>query len=85
MRYIKGPLDVLNAEEYNDGRYTGRRGLYKPDAHGLSPAAATSNPKKRGRKVSQNDRVEPVEEIRRARGRPRLEAGDHQDMKEVSL
>ncbi|KAI0517984.1 hypothetical protein F5B22DRAFT_87019 [Xylaria bambusicola] len=82
MRYIKGPLDVLNAEQYNDGRFTGTRGLYKPEAHALPTAAAASNPKKRGRKVSQNDRVEPVEEIKRARGRPRLEAGDHQDMKE---
>ncbi|KAI1423126.1 hypothetical protein F5Y12DRAFT_716635 [Xylaria sp. FL1777] len=82
MRYIKGPLDVLNAEQYDDGRYTGKRGLYKPEAHALSTATTTSNPKKRGRKVLQNDRVEPVEEIKRARGRPRLETGDHQDMKE---
>ncbi|KAK5626018.1 hypothetical protein RRF57_001734 [Xylaria bambusicola] len=82
MRYIKGPLDVLNAEQYDDGRYTARRGLYKPEAHVLSTATATSNPKKRGRKVSQNDRIEPIEEIKRARGRPRLEPGDHQDMKE---
>ncbi|KAF2972534.1 hypothetical protein GQX73_g899 [Xylaria multiplex] len=82
MRYIKGPLDVLNAEQYDDGRFTGRRGVYKPEAHVLSSATSTSNPKKRGRKASQNDRIEPVEEIKRARGRPRLETGDHQDMKE---
>ncbi|TGJ88462.1 hypothetical protein E0Z10_g336 [Xylaria hypoxylon] len=82
MRYIKGPLDVLNAEEYNDGRYTGRRGLYKPEVHGLSAATATSNTKKRSRKASQNDRIEPLEEIKRARGRPRLETGGHHDMKE---
>ncbi|KAI0423920.1 hypothetical protein F5Y09DRAFT_336189 [Xylaria sp. FL1042] len=82
MRYIKGPLDVLNAEEYDDGRYTNRRGIFKADAHVVSTAPAPSNPKKRGRKVSQNDHVEPVEEIKRARGRPRLEAGDHKDMKE---
>ncbi|KAI0536924.1 hypothetical protein GGR58DRAFT_514184 [Xylaria digitata] len=82
MRYIKGPLDVLNAEQYDDGRFTGRRGMYKPEAHVLSSATSTSNPKKRGRKASQNDHIEPVEEIKRARGRPRLETGNHQDMKE---
>ncbi|KAI1278293.1 hypothetical protein F5Y07DRAFT_71211 [Xylaria sp. FL0933] len=82
MRYIKGPLDVLNAEQYDDGRYTNRRGIFKAESHVVSAGTATSNPKKRSRKVSQNDRVEPVEEIKRARGRPRLEAGDHKDMKE---
>ncbi|KAJ8114952.1 hypothetical protein ONZ43_g4783 [Nemania bipapillata] len=66
MRYIKGPLDVLDAEQYDDGQYT----------------AGAPNPKKRGRKVSQNEQAEPAEEIKRARGRPRLETGDQQDMKE---
>jgi hypothetical protein len=84
MRYIKGPLDVLDAEQYDDGQYTGRRGLSKSTAHVLATATGVSNPKKRGRKVSQNEQVEPVEEIKRARGRPRLETGDQQDMKEVS-
>ncbi|KAI1307193.1 hypothetical protein F5Y03DRAFT_383937 [Xylaria venustula] len=82
MRYIKGPLDVLNAEQYDDGRFTNRRGIYKTDAQVFTTDAPNTNPKKRGRKVSQNDRPEPVEEIKRARGRPRLEAGDHHDMKE---
>ncbi|RWA06510.1 hypothetical protein EKO27_g8591 [Xylaria grammica] len=81
MRYIKGPLDVLNAEQYDDGRYTARRGMYKSEDHVLGTVTATSNPKKRGRKISQNDRTEPVEEIKRARGRPRLETGEHHDMK----
>ncbi|KAI3324316.1 hypothetical protein HD806DRAFT_543669 [Xylariaceae sp. AK1471] len=82
MRYLKGPLDVLNAEQYDDGRYTSHRRLAKPDSHVLTMANAISNPKKRGRKVSQHERAESVEEIKRARGRPRLETGDHQDMKE---
>ncbi|KAI0907366.1 hypothetical protein F4823DRAFT_564843 [Ustulina deusta] len=82
MRYIKGPLDVLNAEQYDDGRYTSRRGLYKADAHVLSATTGPPNTKKRERKVSQNDRAEPTEEIKRARGRPRLEGGDSRDMKE---
>ncbi|RYC58270.1 hypothetical protein CHU98_g7932 [Xylaria longipes] len=82
MRYIKGPLDVLNAEQYDDSRYPRRLGLPKSDAHVFATAPATPNPKKRGRKASQNERPEPVEEAKRARGRPRLETGDHQDMKE---
>ncbi|KAI0450817.1 hypothetical protein F5B21DRAFT_528588 [Xylaria acuta] len=82
MRYIKGPLDVLNAEQYDDGRYPKRLGLPKSDAHVFATATATSNPKKRGRKGSQNERLGPVEEVKRARGRPRLETGYHQDMKE---
>ncbi|KAI0112512.1 hypothetical protein GGR51DRAFT_44199 [Nemania sp. FL0031] len=82
MRYIKGPLEVLDAEQYDDGRYTGKRGLSKSTLHLHTTATPTPNPKKRGRKVSQNEQAEPAEEIKRARGRPRLETGDQQDMKE---
>lgn len=78
MRYIKGPLDVLSAEQYDDGRYADKRALSKSAAR----VFVTPNPKKRGRKVLQNEQVEPVEETKRARGRPRLETGDQQDMKE---
>jgi hypothetical protein len=84
MRYLTGPLDVLNAEQYDDGRYTSRPQLSKPEPHTLTAANTTSNPKKRGRKASQHERAENVEDSKRARGRPRLETGDHQDMKEVS-
>ncbi|KAI0183582.1 hypothetical protein EV127DRAFT_18410 [Xylaria flabelliformis] len=80
MRYIKGPLDVLNAEQYDDGRYPKRPG--KSEAHVFATTTVTPNPKKRGRKAVQNERSEPTEEVKRARGRPRLETGDHQDMKE---
>ncbi|KAI1742938.1 hypothetical protein F4680DRAFT_387798 [Xylaria scruposa] len=82
MRYIKGPLDVLNAEQYDDGRYPRRLGQPKSGAHVFATTTVASNPKKRGRKALQNERPEPVEEVKRARGRPRLETGDHQDMKE---
>ncbi|KAI1116500.1 hypothetical protein F5Y14DRAFT_439916 [Nemania sp. NC0429] len=82
MRYIKGPLDVLSAEQYDDGRYTDKRRLSKPATHVFATATVTSNPKKRARKAPQNEQAEPVEEIKRARGRPRLETGDQQDMKE---
>lgn len=86
MRYIKGPLDVLNAEQYGGSdRYPSRLGMPKSDVHVFASPTATSNPKKRGRKTLQNERSEPVEEVKRARGRPRLETGDQQDMKEVSL
>lgn len=82
---MKGPLDVLNAAQYGDGgAYMGGsgHGPHKPENHVLSAAV---NPKKRGRKASQNDRAEYGEENKRARGRPRLETGDQHDMKAVSL
>ncbi|KAI1757965.1 hypothetical protein F4782DRAFT_4811 [Xylaria castorea] len=83
MRYIKGPLDVLNAEQYEDGRYPRKLGLPPSEPHIFATATATSNPKKRARKTLQNERPEePAEEVKRARGRPRLETGDHLDMKE---
>ncbi|KAI0442673.1 hypothetical protein F4803DRAFT_550838 [Xylaria telfairii] len=83
MRYIKGPLDVLNAEQYGGGdRYPSRLGLPKSNADVFALPTAASNPKKRGRKTLQTERSEPVEEVKRARGRPRLETGDQQDMKE---
>lgn len=85
MRYIKGPLDVLSAEQYDDGRYADKCGRSKPAAHIFSTAAVTSNTKKRARKVPQNEQADPIEETKRARGRPRLDTGDQQDMKEVSL
>lgn len=82
MRYIKGPLDVLSAEQYDDGRYADKCGRSKPAAHIFSTAAVTSNTKKRARKVPQNEQADPIEETKRARGRPRLDTGDQQDMKE---
>ncbi|KAJ8128578.1 hypothetical protein O1611_g5056 [Lasiodiplodia mahajangana] len=82
MRYIKGPLEVLDAEQYDDGRYASKRRLSKSTVHVHATATTAPNPKKRGRKVSQNEQAEPVEETKRARGRPRLETGDQQDMKE---
>ncbi|KAI0408310.1 hypothetical protein F4802DRAFT_594250 [Xylaria palmicola] len=81
MRYIKGPLDVLNAEQYDDG-YPTRHGPSKSEVRELATGTATTNPKKRARKGSQMVPSEPVEEVKRARGRPRLDTGDHQDMKE---
>ncbi|KAI1171009.1 hypothetical protein F4777DRAFT_82700 [Nemania sp. FL0916] len=74
MRFIRGPLEVLDAEQYDDGGYLAKRRLARP------PAAP--NPKKRGRKAAPNEQAEPVEEVKRARGRPRLETSDNQDMKE---
>lgn len=85
MRYIKGLSDVLGAEQYDDGQYASSLGLSKSTARVLATATGTPNPKKRGRKVSQNEQIEPAEETKRARGRPRLGTGDQQDMKEVSL
>ncbi|KAI1121050.1 hypothetical protein F5Y10DRAFT_109854 [Nemania abortiva] len=85
MRYIKGPLDVLDAEQYDDGRYTSKRVLSKPTVHVHAPPTTTTVPnlRKRDRKASQNEQAEPAEEIKRARGRPRLlGTGDQQDMKE---
>ncbi|KAJ2976875.1 hypothetical protein NUW58_g7978 [Xylaria curta] len=84
MRYIKNPLDVLNAEQYVDDGYPSRRGLSKSNAHAhvFATVTGTPNSKKRVRNGSRNEQAEPVEEIKRARGRPRLETGDHQDMKE---
>jgi len=83
MRYLTGSLDVLSAEQYDDGRYSNHRHLSKHNAHLLTKPGSAPNPKKRGRKISQNEQTESVEEIKRARGRPRLETGGHQDMKEV--
>ncbi|KAI0878691.1 hypothetical protein GGS24DRAFT_371170 [Hypoxylon argillaceum] len=82
MRYIKGLSDVLGAEQYDDGQYASSLGLSKSTARVLATATGTPNPKKRGRKVSQNEQIEPAEETKRARGRPRLGTGDQQDMKE---
>ncbi|KAI8631186.1 hypothetical protein F5Y19DRAFT_473585 [Xylariaceae sp. FL1651] len=84
MRYLQGPLDILNAEQYDDGhgRYAKRRGPSKVENNALSAIKVISNPKKRGRKTSQNDHLEPEEETKRARGRPRLDIVDHQDLKE---
>jgi hypothetical protein len=83
MRYLTGSLDVLSAEQFDDGRYSNHRRLPKHNAHVLTKPGLAPNPKKRGRKISQNDQTEVVEEVKRARGRPRLETGDHQDVKEV--
>ncbi|KAI2636680.1 hypothetical protein GGS21DRAFT_538708 [Xylaria nigripes] len=82
MRYIRGQLDVLSAEQYDDGRFGSRRGLFKSEAQPQAAANTAANSKKRGRNDSPGEREEPVEETKRARGRPRLETGAHQDMKE---
>ncbi|KAI1826783.1 hypothetical protein F4861DRAFT_46085 [Xylaria intraflava] len=84
MRYIRGHLDALNAEQYRDGKFANKCGVFKPETHVLTAANANTvaNSQKRGRKLSLDERDEPVEEVKRARGRPRLETGAHQDMKE---
>ncbi|KAI1436520.1 hypothetical protein GGR50DRAFT_686399 [Xylaria sp. CBS 124048] len=82
MRYIGGQVDTLSTEQYGDGRFATKRGLFKSEPDIITAANTAPNPKKRGRKVSPDERDEPVEETKRARGRPRLETGAHQDMKE---
>ncbi|KAI1810213.1 hypothetical protein GGS20DRAFT_568497 [Poronia punctata] len=82
MRVLTGSLNVLSAEQYDDGRYERGHRLAKHGAHSIVKAAQASNPKKRARKVAQNEQSDAAEEVKRARGRPRLETGDQHDMRE---
>ncbi|KAI0164155.1 hypothetical protein GGR57DRAFT_277068 [Xylariaceae sp. FL1272] len=84
MRYIGGHPDVLNAEVYDDGRYTKRLKHLNDDRNETDSPRGTLNPKKRGRRAIQNDRPEVEEETfsKRVRGRPRLEATEDVDLKE---
>ncbi|KAI1498327.1 hypothetical protein F5X99DRAFT_394000 [Biscogniauxia marginata] len=78
MRYLHSDLAVLSAEHYDDARVTKRPGSVAArkaiSSHSSHPDI--SNPKKRGRKPSEEGRDEVEEETKRARGRPRLDTAD---------
>ncbi|KAI1632906.1 hypothetical protein F4809DRAFT_57577 [Biscogniauxia mediterranea] len=78
MRYLHSDLAVLSAEQYDDGRVTKRSGSVVTRKLNTSRASPleTVNPKKRGRKPSEEGHDEPEEETKRARGRPRLDTTD---------
>ncbi|KAI0595179.1 hypothetical protein F4775DRAFT_570466 [Biscogniauxia sp. FL1348] len=78
MRYLHSDLAVLSAEQYDDGRVTKRSGAVVARKLNTSRASPleTVNPKKRGRKPSEEGHDEPEEETKRARGRPRLDTTD---------
>ncbi|KAI1387174.1 uncharacterized protein F4822DRAFT_405660 [Hypoxylon trugodes] len=78
MRYYHTDLAVLSAEQYNEGHYSRRsasKANLKPTAT-VVPVDNAPNPKKRGRKAVDEEQRDTAEEVKRTRGRPRLETKD---------
>jgi hypothetical protein len=80
---VSSGLAILNAEVFDDGFRSQRRGQAKAGTPAILGDAMPATKKKRGRPQVASDEDEPEEDKKRPRGRPRLDTTD-QTAKDVS-